>query len=101
MQQFSLVYTATLKQQDADIIWKNITDYSQWEEGVYERLIEPIKEALRRTFHGKSLSNTVLCTAFAEIVATLNSRPLTCVSENNEDRPLRPNDFLKITYQIN
>lgn len=100
-QQFSLVYSTILKQQDADIKWKTTTDYAPWEGGAYEQLIRLSKQALRRTFHGKSLSDTTLCTALAEIAATLNSRPLTYVSEDSEDRPLTTNNFLKTTYRVN
>lgn len=102
-QQFNLIHKTILKQYNHDITWKCIPEYSPWQGGIYERLIVLINGTLCRTFHGKALSDTVLCTAFAEIAITLNLRPITYVTENNEDRsltPKKPNDFLKITYRV-
>jgi len=93
----SLVAHATTN----EIQWKFTTEHAPWEGGAYESLIRPVKEALRRTFHGEMLTDTILRTALAEIAATMNSRPLTYVSEDSEDRPLTPNHFLMTNYDIN
>ena len=81
--------------------WKYIVPKASWEAGVYERLVRPVKQALLRTFHGRSLCEQQLLTILLEMEATLNSRPLTYVGTDDEPQPLTPNDFLRVQYTVN
>lgn len=40
----------------------------------------------------------MLRTALAEVIAVLNDRPLTYISEDHIDIPITPNDFLKSRF---
>ena len=62
-------------------------------------MIAIIKQS-HRTFHGAVLSDSAIRTAVAEIAAVLNARPLTYVSEDNEDIPLTPNDLLLAQFSL-
>ena len=81
-----------------DFTWKFLPAHSPWEGGVYERIIKIFKDSILRTFYNCALTDTALRTSLCEIVAMLNARPLTYVSEDGNDIPLMPNDFLKIHF---
>jgi len=63
-------------------------------------MIGIVKQALLRTFHGHYLSDSAVRTSLAEIVAVLNSRPLTYVSKEFGDFPISPADLLQSNYEI-
>ncbi|XP_057366727.1 uncharacterized protein LOC130687571 [Daphnia carinata] len=63
--------------------------------GVWERLVQSCKRAMKVTLGNSVVSDQVLNTVVAEIGALLNARPLTHLSINPEDPdPLTPNHFL-------
>jgi hypothetical protein len=63
--------------------------------GVWERLVQSCKKALKVVLHGQVISDDVLETAMVETEALVNSRPLTQVSSNvNDLEAITPNHFL-------
>ena len=53
--------------------------------GIWERLVQSCKKALKVVLHGQVVTDEVLETAFAETEALVNSRPLTEVSSSSSD----------------
>lgn len=75
--------------------WRFIAPRAPWWGGWYERMVRSIKSGLKKSLGSRSLTRTELETILYEIESTVNSRPLTFVSDDVEsDRPLTPNDFL-------
>ena len=63
--------------------------------GIWERLVQSCKKALKVALHGQVVTDEVLETAFAETEALVNSRPLTEVSSSSSDlEAITPNHFL-------
>jgi hypothetical protein len=63
--------------------------------GVWERLVQSCKRAMKVTIQNRLVTDSVLNTAIAEVASLLNSRPLTHLSVDTEDPgPLTPNNFL-------
>ncbi|KAH7670002.1 Integrase core domain containing protein [Aphelenchoides avenae] len=79
------------------IRWTTITEVAPWRGGSYERLIGPVKNALRRSIgSGKRvLSRDDFETLLIGVESTVNSRPLTYISDAaHEFRIIRPKDFI-------
>ena len=63
--------------------------------GVWERLVQTCKRAMKVTIQNRLVTDPVLQTVIAEVASLLNSRPLTHLSVDPEDPdPLTPNHFL-------
>lgn len=63
--------------------------------GVYERMVRSVKEGLRVLLTSECPSYEVLSTAISEVINTVNNRPLTFVSGNQNDiRAITPNDIV-------
>jgi hypothetical protein len=63
--------------------------------GVWERLVQSCKRAIRVVVGKQILTDEVLLTVMAEVEALLNSRPLTHVSTHlSDEEALTPNHFL-------
>ena len=63
--------------------------------GVWERLVQSCKRAIRAVVGKQILTDEVLLTVMAEVEALLNSRPLTHVSTHlSDEEALTPNHFL-------
>ena len=63
--------------------------------GIWERLVQSCKKALKVVLHGQVVTHEVLETAFAETEALVNSRPLTEVNSDDSGlEAITPNHFL-------
>ena len=63
--------------------------------GVVERLIRSVKQALTVVLHGQVLTQGALTTSLAVVKATLNNRPPTTPSDDPQDlTAITPNSFL-------
>ena len=77
------------------VCWRFIPDYAPTFGGWWERLVRTVKTSLRASFHGERLTEEQFRVVFAEIIATVNRRPLTAVSTSLDDSsPLTPSHFL-------
>ena len=75
--------------------WLFITPRSPWRGGWWERLIQSLKSALKKTVGCKCLTRSELETTIHEIEACVNSRPLTFLSGDIDvEKPLTPSHFL-------
>ena len=75
--------------------WNYIVPRSPWWGGWWERLVRSVKSGLRKTLRTRSLTRAELEVTLYEIEACINSRPLTFVGDNLQDRvPLTPAHFL-------
>lgn len=83
-----------------EFTWKFLPAFSPWQGGVYERMVALVKDSLLRTYHHTTLSHSAVRTSLVEIAGVLNSRPLTYVSEDGADTPLRPADYLKASFHL-
>ena len=82
------------------IQWKFIVELAPWMGGFYERLVSLVKRALRKTLNRKLLDYVQLQTVLKEVEATINSRPLVCVSDDIASSiTLTPNHFLTLNSQ--
>ena len=72
------------------ITWKFILEKSLWWGGFYERLIGIIKRCLKKVAGKAFLNYDELTTLLIEIEQTLNTRPLTYLSDNNQDEAITP-----------
>ena len=83
------------------IKWRFNPPTASWWGGWWERLIGMTKKLLLRTLGRASLSYDELLTVTCDVEAVINSRPLTYVSENNEDLiPLSPSMFLQEIQEV-
>ncbi|GFY29237.1 integrase catalytic domain-containing protein [Trichonephila clavipes] len=77
------------------IYWQFIIERAPWWGGFYERLIQTVTLALRKTVGRATLFRDELETLLIEIEGVLNSRPLTYIfSEFNEPEPLTPSHMI-------
>lgn len=83
---------------ESEIIWKFVPQYAPWMGGVYERLIQSIKNAFHRTYGEVKLTSIQLITATCEIEAIMNSRPITYVDREVNTRIITPNHFLRVQF---
>ncbi|XP_026738352.1 uncharacterized protein LOC113501423 [Trichoplusia ni] len=84
----------TSEAEKIDIQWKFIPPGAPNMGGAWERLVRSIKTALDATLHERHPREEVLLTLLLEAEHTVNSRPLTHLSENPEEEALTPNHFL-------
>lgn len=74
--------------------WRFIVPRAPWWGGWWERLIKPIKSAMKRSFGNRSLTRNELETSLFEIEACVNSRPLTLVGDEVDSAEyLMPSHF--------
>ena len=78
---------------NSQIKWTFLPTYAPWMEGFYERLIGITKRAITKTLGLCKLNSDQWSTVLAEIEATVNSRPLTYVGDDDMTI-LSPNHFL-------
>ena len=96
--QFTLFHTVLASTLRGLFVWKFLPECSPWQGGTYERMIGIVKQSLFRTFSHSTLSEISLRTALTEVVAVMDDRPLTYVSEDQADVPITPNDLLKSRF---
>ncbi|XP_037037370.1 uncharacterized protein LOC119075084 [Bradysia coprophila] len=78
------------------IQWIFIPPASPWWGGFWERLIRSLKEYLRKILGQSKLNKVQLDTTLAFVESLLNNRPLTYVSEDQDDlTPLTPAAFIQ------
>lgn len=78
-----------------NVEWKRIPERAPTFGGWWERLVRTSKDAMRVTFHGKSLPLRELPTLLHELAALINRRPLTlCSTDPRDAEPLTPAHFL-------
>lgn len=78
------------------ITWKFNPPSAAWWGGFWERLIQIIKNLLRRVLGKSSLNYEEMMSMLCDCESTVNSRPLTYVSEDTDDLiPLTPAMFLQ------
>ncbi|PIO71003.1 kinase domain protein, partial [Teladorsagia circumcincta] len=66
-----------------------------WMGGAWERLVGTVKRAFSKSIGRKKLSHSELYTIVTQIEAIVNTRPLTAVSADVDEIPIRPIDFLE------
>ena len=69
-----------------NINWKFILEKSPWWGGFYERLIGVMKNLLKKAMGRARLTYDEILTILIEIESIINSRPLTYMSDNHDDR---------------
>ena len=75
--------------------WKFICPRSPWWVGWWERLVRSVKNAIKKSVGKNCLTKVELETCLCEVAASINSRPLTFVGTDVENKvPLTPNHFL-------
>ena len=57
--------------------WKFITECSPWMGGFWERMVQSVKKALKKSMDRTVVSTRALQVVLKEVEATLNRRPLT------------------------
>ncbi|XP_068724219.1 uncharacterized protein [Montipora capricornis] len=72
------------------ISWKFNMDRAPRWGGFLERMIQNVKQSLRKTQRNAKLDYDELHTILVEVEGTLNSRPLTFVSSDDDEEPLTP-----------
>ncbi|XP_035715513.1 uncharacterized protein LOC110859590 [Folsomia candida] len=78
------------------IQWQFNPPSAAWWGGWWERLIRSIKDLLKRVLKNRKLTQDQLHTSLCQIEAVINDRPLTYVTEDQEDLiPLTPSMFLR------
>jgi hypothetical protein len=70
--------------------------------GSWEHVIGTVKRALKSVMTGRRMNDETLLTVFGEVERIVNSRPLTHVSDDNQDPlSLTPNHFLIGVSEVN
>ena len=75
--------------------WQFIPPTSPWMGGAWESLVKIAKRCLKTVTNGYLVYDQQLYTILVEIEGTINSRPITPISDYiNDFQPLTPNHFL-------
>jgi len=78
-----------------DIRWKFNPPASPWMGGAWESLVKLTKRALKTVTKNRPVYEENLITFLTEVEATLNSRPLTSLSDDSNDfNVITPNNFI-------
>ena len=76
-------------------VWRFSVPRAPWWGGFWERMVQTVKKALRRSVGKRSLTRVELETTIHEVESCVNSRPLTFVADDVESAaPLTPSHFL-------
>ena len=74
--------------------WIFNVEYAPWWGGAFERMVKSTKRCLRKMIGRAQLTLDELLTAFVEIEAVINSRPLSYVSGEDVEESLTPSHLL-------
>ena len=78
-----------------EITWTFNPPAASHMEGVWERMIRSVRRILALLMKEQTLSDETLLTLMCEVESTINSRPITVVSDDpNDMEPLTPNHLL-------
>ena len=93
--------TNRVEKEYADIEWIWNPPYNPSAGGLFERMVKSTKEAMVKLWKGSHPNNTHLRTLISTVMARLNERPITPLSQAPEDmESLTPNHFLKSTPYV-
>ena len=73
-----------------NIVWKFILERAPWFRGFYERMVQAVKQPLRKILGNARIDHGELTTAVAEIEGVVNSRPLTYICSDEFKEPITP-----------
>ena len=76
------------------ITWKFITELAPWMGGFYERMVKPVKEALRKSLGPPLVNHDELHTLLVEVAAIVNDRPLLYQGPDPGEAVLTPNHLM-------
>ena len=76
------------------IIWKYKLASTPWDGGLFERMVQTVKRALRKTLKNARLTQEERLTTITEIEATINSRPFCYVYSEEVDNVLKPSHVI-------
>ena len=80
-----------------EIVWKFNTPTASHMGGVWERMIRSVRKVLASVVKEQPMTDEVLLTVMCEAEATVNSRPMTPVSDDPNDlNPITPNHLLQL-----
>ena len=85
---------------ERNIKWKFSLAKAPWYGGIWERLVQSVKRALKRVVSRAILSFSEIQTVLLEIEAILNSRPLCTLFDDDMEEPLTPN-HLRFARRLN
>ncbi|XGW27382.1 hypothetical protein V3C99_007746 [Haemonchus contortus] len=74
---------------------KFIPSLSPWQGGLYEKMIDIFKKSFRHAIGNSLLNIDDIRTIAKEAEAIVNTRPLTYITDDLDQNPLRPIDFLR------
>ena len=81
--------------------WTFIVELSPWMGGIYGRMVQVVKRALRKSIGQTCLSTTELTTVLAEAEAIVNTRPLLYVGDMVDgDDILTPSHFVTMNPRL-
>ncbi|UYV60356.1 hypothetical protein LAZ67_1000938 [Cordylochernes scorpioides] len=84
---------------DKQIRWIFIPPSAPWWGGWWERLVRLVKDLLRRTLGTKRVNYVQLETLICHVEAIINTRPLTYISETEDDLiPITPQMFIQNNF---
>ena len=72
------------------IIWRFNLAKAPWWDVLFERLIRPTKQCLRKCVRNCTVTYEEFCTVLLEIKGVFNSQPLTCFGKDNIEESLTP-----------
>ena len=76
------------------ITWLFYLEKSPWWGGFIERMVSTVKSSLRKILQKSYLSYDEMSTLLKQIEACVNSRPITCIYDDDTEEPLTPSHLL-------
>ena len=80
--------------EDNRIVWLFYLEKSPWWGGFIERMVGSVKKVLRKSLYRTFLSYDEMVTLLKQVESIVNSRPLTCMFEDDVEEPLTPSHLL-------